>query len=47
VVGEATGPSTWDGYAAAAISDAGLASLNGGGRVPVRLRAKPDLYAKP
>ncbi|WP_129663994.1 Gfo/Idh/MocA family oxidoreductase [Phytoactinopolyspora endophytica] len=45
--GEAIGPSTWDGYAAAVIADAGLRSLGSRDRVPVELRDKPDLYAKP
>jgi myo-inositol 2-dehydrogenase/D-chiro-inositol 1-dehydrogenase len=34
---EVVGPTTWDGYAAAAVCDAGVASLHGGLPVPVRL----------
>jgi myo-inositol 2-dehydrogenase/D-chiro-inositol 1-dehydrogenase len=40
------GPSSWDGYAAAAVSDAALEALRTGTRVPVALADKPDLYAK-
>ncbi len=43
--GSEFGPSAWDGYAAATVSDAALASLNGGGRVAVPLCEKPALYA--
>lgn len=39
-----TGPSSWDGYAAQAVSDAGLKALHEGGRVPVVLRVRPELY---
>jgi myo-inositol 2-dehydrogenase/D-chiro-inositol 1-dehydrogenase len=39
-----SGPSSWDGYAAQAVCDAGLKALQGGGRIEVSLRAKPDLY---
>lgn len=38
------GPSAWDGYAAAVVSDAAVQSLFGGGRVEVRLGDKPTLY---
>lgn len=41
---EPTGPDAWDGYAAAACIDAALASLHGGGRVPVTLVERPSLY---
>lgn len=41
------GPSAWDGYAAAVVSDAAVRSLSGGGRVQVRLGDKPALYAAP
>jgi myo-inositol 2-dehydrogenase/D-chiro-inositol 1-dehydrogenase len=41
----ATGPSSWDGYAAQAVCDAGLAALASGNRVEVRLIDKPALYA--
>ena len=42
--GEANGPSSWDGYAAQAVCDAGLAALHGGERVEVALVDKPALY---
>jgi len=42
----ATGPSSWDGYAAAVVSDAALDALQGGGRTVITMRDKPDLYAK-
>jgi myo-inositol 2-dehydrogenase/D-chiro-inositol 1-dehydrogenase len=42
----ATGPSSWDGYAAAVISDAAVEALRSGTKVAVTLRDKPDLYAK-
>jgi myo-inositol 2-dehydrogenase/D-chiro-inositol 1-dehydrogenase len=38
------GPSSWDGYAATAVSDAGLAALRTGERVPVPLGDRPALY---
>ncbi len=38
------GPSSWDGYAAAAVSDAALNSLHTGARTQVELSAKPELY---
>ncbi|MFP5346643.1 MAG: Gfo/Idh/MocA family oxidoreductase [Actinomycetes bacterium] len=44
--GEAVGPTAWDGYAAAVVSDAALEALASGQRTAVRLRDKPDLYAK-
>ncbi len=40
------GPSAWDGYAAAVVSDAAVQSLFGGsGRVEVKLGDKPSLYS--
>lgn len=42
--GEVTGPSTWDGYAAAAVCEAGVRALEEGGRVTVELAEKPPLY---
>jgi myo-inositol 2-dehydrogenase/D-chiro-inositol 1-dehydrogenase len=42
--GESTGPSSWDGYAATVVCDAGLAAMQSGERVEVSLREKPDLY---
>jgi myo-inositol 2-dehydrogenase/D-chiro-inositol 1-dehydrogenase len=40
------GPSSWDGYAAAVVSDAGLEALRTGERVPVSLVDRPALYEK-
>ncbi|CCK25916.1 Inositol 2-dehydrogenase [Streptomyces davaonensis JCM 4913] len=42
--GEVTGPSIWDGYAAAAVCEAGVRSLHEGGRVEVELAPRPSLY---
>ena len=42
-----TGPSSWDGYAAAAVSDAAVEALHSGNRTPVQLRHKPALYNQP
>ncbi|CAM5333650.1 Gfo/Idh/MocA family protein [Streptomyces canus] len=42
--GEVTGPSVWDGYAAAAVCEAGVRSLNDGGRTTVELVERPALY---
>ncbi|MER7489854.1 Gfo/Idh/MocA family oxidoreductase [Streptomyces sp. NPDC126497] len=42
--GEVTGPGTWDGYAAAAVCEAGVRALEEGGRVRVDLVEKPALY---
>ena len=42
----ATGPSSWDGYAAAVVSDAAVEALRSGSKVAITLRDKPDLYAK-
>lgn len=39
-----SGPSSWDGYAAQAVCDAGLRALHGGARAEVQLRPRPDLY---
>ena len=41
-----TGPSTWDGYAAAVVSAAALEALHTGARVAIRVRDIPDLYVK-
>lgn len=44
--GEApTGPSSWDGYAATAVCDAGVSSLYSGERADIELVDKPGLYA--
>ena len=45
--GGATGPSAWDGYAAAVVSDSALEAARTGTRAVVTLREKPSLYAKP
>ncbi|MDN0200101.1 Gfo/Idh/MocA family oxidoreductase [Streptomyces sp. S.PNR 29] len=42
--GGVTGPSTWDGYAAAAVCEAGVRALEEGGRVEVHLVERPSLY---
>ncbi|MFI7602063.1 Gfo/Idh/MocA family oxidoreductase [Actinoplanes sp. NPDC049681] len=42
--GAPVGPSAWDGYAAAVVSDAGVAALRGGTRVEVSLMPRPALY---
>ncbi|CAM5236342.1 Inositol 2-dehydrogenase/D-chiro-inositol 3-dehydrogenase [Streptomyces alboniger] len=42
--GEVAGPSVWDGYAAAAVCEAGVRSLEEGGRVEVDLVDRPALY---
>lgn len=42
----ATGPSCWDGYAAAAVGDAALEAMNTGVRTTVDMRKKPDFYDK-
>ncbi|MHA6513470.1 Gfo/Idh/MocA family protein [Tessaracoccus sp. Z1128] len=43
---EHTGSTAWDGYAAVAVVEAALASLdNGGDEVAVQMIAKPDFYA--
>ncbi len=45
--GVASGPSAWDGYAAAAVCDAGVRSLLGeAGTVPVSMIDQPALYAR-
>jgi myo-inositol 2-dehydrogenase/D-chiro-inositol 1-dehydrogenase len=40
----ATGPSSWDGYAAQVVCDAGVAALYSGERVDVQLIEKPAIY---
>jgi myo-inositol 2-dehydrogenase/D-chiro-inositol 1-dehydrogenase len=42
--GRPLGPSSWDGYAAAVASDAGVEALRTGERVTVSLAEKPKLY---
>ena len=41
----ATGPSSWDGYAAQVVCDAGVESLYSGERVEIELGERPSLYA--
>jgi len=42
--GEVTGPSAWDGYAVAAVCEAGVRALEEGGRVAVEMVERPALY---
>jgi myo-inositol 2-dehydrogenase / D-chiro-inositol 1-dehydrogenase len=42
--GHSTGPSSWDGYAATLVTDAGIEALRTGGRATVSMREQPDLY---
>ncbi|RKT04785.1 myo-inositol 2-dehydrogenase [Streptomyces sp. 3211.6] len=42
--GRVDGPDAWDGYAAAAVSEAGLAAARSGVRTEVRLVERPELY---
>jgi myo-inositol 2-dehydrogenase/D-chiro-inositol 1-dehydrogenase len=42
--GEVTGPGVWDGYAVAAVCEAGVRALEDGGRVTVELVDRPPLY---
>ncbi|TXS48344.1 gfo/Idh/MocA family oxidoreductase [Streptomyces sp. uw30] len=42
--GEVIGPSAWDGYAVAAVCEAGVQALEDGGRIPVELVERPALY---
>jgi myo-inositol 2-dehydrogenase / D-chiro-inositol 1-dehydrogenase len=44
--GTATGPSSWDGYAAAVVTDAALDALRTGQRTAVAMTERPDFYAK-
>jgi myo-inositol 2-dehydrogenase/D-chiro-inositol 1-dehydrogenase len=44
--GTCTGPSSWDGYAATAVADAGMEAVRSGARVTVSLAGRPDLYDK-
>ncbi|MGO4457402.1 Gfo/Idh/MocA family oxidoreductase [Streptomyces sp. M-16] len=43
--GRVAGPDAWDGYAAAAVSRAGLTAARSGVRTEVRLAERPELYA--
>jgi myo-inositol 2-dehydrogenase/D-chiro-inositol 1-dehydrogenase len=42
--GEPTGPSSWDGYAATAVAEACLASLESGERTAVHMEPRPSFY---
>jgi myo-inositol 2-dehydrogenase / D-chiro-inositol 1-dehydrogenase len=44
--GTSTGPSSWDGYAAAAVTDGCLEALRTGQRTTVDMPERPDFYAK-
>jgi myo-inositol 2-dehydrogenase/D-chiro-inositol 1-dehydrogenase len=44
--GAIAGPTSWDGYVAAVVSDACVAALHSGQRVPVTLNEPPALYAR-
>jgi myo-inositol 2-dehydrogenase/D-chiro-inositol 1-dehydrogenase len=44
--GTSTGPSVWDGYAAAAVTDAALEALRTGQRTAVAMAERPEFYAK-
>jgi myo-inositol 2-dehydrogenase / D-chiro-inositol 1-dehydrogenase len=44
VTGTAAGASAWDGYAAAAVAEAGLQALAEGRRTAIRLAEKPQLF---
>ena len=44
--GTSTGPSSWDGYAAAVVTDSAVAALHTGQRIAVPLPERPDFYAK-
>jgi len=44
--GTATGPSTWDGYAATLVADAALRAVASGSLEAVTMREKPELYSQ-
>jgi myo-inositol 2-dehydrogenase / D-chiro-inositol 1-dehydrogenase len=44
--GTSTGPSAWDGYAAAVVTDRAVEALHTGQRIEVPLPERPDFYAK-
>lgn len=44
--GTATGPSSWDGYAATVVSDAALEAAASGERIRIPMRDKPALYTE-
>ena len=37
--------SSWDGYCAAKVAEAGVRALNDGRKIPVEMIAKPEFYA--
>jgi myo-inositol 2-dehydrogenase/D-chiro-inositol 1-dehydrogenase len=43
-IGKAVGPNAWDGYAATAVAEACVTSLESGARTPVHLEPKPPFY---
>jgi myo-inositol 2-dehydrogenase / D-chiro-inositol 1-dehydrogenase len=43
--GTSTGPSSWDGYAAAVVADGAVAALRTGRRIAVALPERPDFYS--
>jgi hypothetical protein len=45
-LGPVDGPDAWDGYRAAAISQAVLISISSGGRVAVESKPLPELYRR-
>jgi myo-inositol 2-dehydrogenase / D-chiro-inositol 1-dehydrogenase len=45
--GQATGASSWDGYAATAVCEAGLAALRQRERTSIAVKDHPSLYAPP
>ena len=44
--GTSTGPTSWDGFAAAVVTDAALEALHTGQRTAVSLPERPEFYAK-
>jgi len=42
--GHSTGPSSWDGYAATVVTDAGIEASRSGQRATVTMREQPELY---
>jgi myo-inositol 2-dehydrogenase/D-chiro-inositol 1-dehydrogenase len=44
--GTSTGPSSWDGFAAAVVTDAALEALRTGQRTAVSMPERPEFYAK-
>ena len=43
--GGATGPSTWDGYAATLVADTALRAVESGGRETIQMIGKPGIYS--